>query len=290
MDAKHLPLLAGIFSTRVVSELLKYGNCGYLSRTMASSGFLEEFPAVHTLGDLYTRIYDVLRRGYRNEYVYKNAIAEKILLGRHSLNTACMVSEFRVHNCKADVVIFNGTSNVYEIKTEYDSLDRLEHQLEAYLKVFDKVNVVTAQKHTKKVLAQAPESVGVFELTSRYTLSPQRAATSNKGNVEPAIIFNSFRKPEYTQAVLDNFGYVPDVPNTLIFSACKDLFQTLEPAVAHDTMVRAMRTYRTIKAPQRNILVKLPRSLSALTIKANFSLAQLDVLSSLLNERVHSIV
>lgn len=48
-----------------------------------------------------------------------NVIANKILLGKHSLNTSHMLSEFRVGYNKADVVIINGTSSVYEIKSEY---------------------------------------------------------------------------------------------------------------------------------------------------------------------------
>jgi len=82
---------------------------------------------------LFERAFSLLEReGYRHEYVYKAALTQKIFLGRHSLQTASMLSEFRVGQCKADLVILNGTSTVYEVKSERDSLDRLERQVAAW--------------------------------------------------------------------------------------------------------------------------------------------------------------
>lgn len=40
------------------------------------------------------------REGYRHEYIYKAALTHKILLGKHSLHTASMITEFRVGECK----------------------------------------------------------------------------------------------------------------------------------------------------------------------------------------------
>lgn len=69
-----------------------------------------------TVGDALDSAFDVLKTaGLRDEYVYRAAITHKILLGTHSLNTACMLNEFRVGVCKADVAILNGTATVYEI-------------------------------------------------------------------------------------------------------------------------------------------------------------------------------
>ena len=58
--------------------------------------------------------------------------------GEHIPQNSTLINEFRVCNSKADIAIINGKSTVYEIKSKYDSLDRLESQIADYKKVFDK--------------------------------------------------------------------------------------------------------------------------------------------------------
>jgi hypothetical protein len=89
---------------------------------------------VHALFDAAFQL--LKRQGCRDEYVYKAALVQKILLGRHSLQTASMLNEFRVGGCKADLAILNGTATVYEVKSERDSLARLQRQIAAYTTVF----------------------------------------------------------------------------------------------------------------------------------------------------------
>ena len=101
---------------------------------------------IYRLVIFYDTIFKRLLREYRYEYIYKNAVAKKILLGKHNLNTAFMLTEFRADDCKADTVILNGTSYVYEIKTEMDSFDRLDRQISAYRKVFDYITVISSEK------------------------------------------------------------------------------------------------------------------------------------------------
>ena len=115
----------------------------------------EKFDAINYL-DLYERSYSFLEKNYKNEYIYKNMIARKILMGRHSLKSSVLLSEFRVGTNKADLVLINGCSTCYEIKTEYDSLIRLEDQLSSYTKLFNKVFVVCASKMITDVLHLIP--------------------------------------------------------------------------------------------------------------------------------------
>lgn len=43
-----------------------------------------------------------------------------------------MIPEFNVGASKADLAVFNGTSTVYEIKSEIDSTERLKSQMGDY--------------------------------------------------------------------------------------------------------------------------------------------------------------
>ena len=98
---------------------------------------------------LISEIYTVLKKGYRNEYYYKNTLLNKLLLGVHSVNTTTALTEIPISNSKADFVLINGKAVVYEIKTELDNLERVENQINDYYKAFDHVAVVTCMDNVK---------------------------------------------------------------------------------------------------------------------------------------------
>ena len=67
---------------------------------------------------------------------------------------------------RADVVLVNGKLSAFEIKGEFDNLDRLAGQLETFSQYFESLTVVCSYRHTEKVLATAPCSVGVWEVNA----------------------------------------------------------------------------------------------------------------------------
>ena len=69
---------------------------------------------------------------------------------KHS-QKATLLTELNVGKSKADLVVINGTTTVYEIKTELDSTARLEGQLSDYIQVFDRVNVITCESKVKNI-------------------------------------------------------------------------------------------------------------------------------------------
>lgn len=147
----YLPALGKIFSPLVMNNLAENGSSGYLTEVCSNSRIIDQIDTTISLKQFLEDIYDILQKNYRYEYIYKNVIANKILLGKHSLNTAHMLTEFRVGKCKADVVILNGTSTVYEIKSEYDSFARLNQQIQAYLDIFDFINIITSNSQAEKL-------------------------------------------------------------------------------------------------------------------------------------------
>ena len=174
-----------------------------------------DFRISETVSDLYDNAFEFLKlASNRHEYVYKAVLTEKILLGVHSLNTACMMAEFRVGQCKADVVILNGTGTVYEIKSERDTLTRLPSQIEAYSNVFATVNVIVGENHLKKTLDIVPAYVGIMLLKDRYRVSTIREAVDDPSRTNPVNIFESIRIVE-AEKILECMGInFPDIPNT----------------------------------------------------------------------------
>ena len=76
-----------------------------------------------------------------------------------------VISEFTVDKYarRADLVIIKDNESIaFEIKSEADSLIRLNDQTEKYLQFFDKVILVTTEKHYKKSLEILTINVGIW--------------------------------------------------------------------------------------------------------------------------------
>ena len=93
-----------------------------------------------------------------------NQLLEKGQLNKNEL----IINEFTVGDFsrRVDLALVNSNNLfAFEVKSEADSLTRLEVQVDKYLEYFDKVTVVVAPKHTQKVLHQTPLHVAVWEFS-----------------------------------------------------------------------------------------------------------------------------
>lgn len=216
-----------------------------------------------TVADVFDASFDVIRKYYRCEYVYKTAVASRIVFGRHSPRTTGLAIELGVAGSIVDAAVFNGTSTAYEIKTEYDSDRRLHTQTSSYLKAFDRVYIVTDRRNAERYASLADQRVGVLILNRRGSFHEFRGATSDISRIEPTEIFRMLRQSEYIGAVHRHFGLQPAMPNALIGSYYYSLFKQLSSAQAHQALVSAIRA-RSVNTDMVSFLLALPTSLRAL--------------------------
>jgi len=246
------------------------------------SGLSDMLPKRATNRTLLETVYDLLQRHYRCEYVYKNTIAKKILVGRHRLADATMATELRCDSSKADFVILNGTSTVYEVKTELDNLDRLPSQIQAYRKMFDRVFVVAHDSFVEELEGVVDLDIGILSMTRRGALRQLRASGSHSGAVDSGCIFDSLRKSEYIPIVERHFGPLPLLPNTKHYSHCRGLFSSLPSAVAHREMVMALK--QRFRLPvDRSFLERIPESLVAGLFGAQITTVQAETLAGFMD-------
>lgn len=71
------------------------------------------------------------------------------------------VFEMYVDTSRVDVARVNGESFAYEVKTEYDRLDKLTKQIDDYAKVFEHVEAVVHPRHLPGTLERVPEYCGI---------------------------------------------------------------------------------------------------------------------------------
>lgn len=85
---------------------------------------------------------------------------------------------------RADVAIANGLFKGYEIKSDVDTLDRLDNQIKMYDETFDKCIIVVGKKFEDKIEMYIPEHWGIMcayeNKFGNVSLKPIRSATFNK--------------------------------------------------------------------------------------------------------------
>lgn len=289
IDRKYIPALGRLFTPIVMDSLLLNQYSPYLSEVCNSSGLLKKIEPSTTFKQFLEWIYNVLFKSYRNEYIYKNVLTNKILLGKHSLTTSNILTEFRVGQNKADVVLINGTSTVYEIKSEYDSFDRLENQIKTYTNTFDHINVITSHSQVEKLFSLLPEKVGILVLTDRNTISTKRKSKSNKDNINPDLLFDSIRKDEYTRIIKEYYGSIPEVPNTRIYRECKQLFRFIPPDISHDLTMTVLKKRNNSKSIKRFIDC-VPPSISAYAMSIRGHKKKMQKLVDLFDRKVTTLL
>lgn len=284
--------MSRLFSSRVINEIAKYGHSTTGSRLFYGLGIESHTVGNISLAEFYDELFTHLFRHYRYEYIYKNALAEKILIGKYGTKNATMLSEFRVENCIADIVLLNGSSHAFEIKSEMDSLDRIERQINAYSSVFDKITIVTHLKNFARIEKIIPDHVGISVLDdSRYRIKkkPHRDAASNLSSVSSLAILNVLHRTEYIKIIKHHFHEdISAIPNTLSYSTAAGYFSQIPPRVAHEHMVLALKKRKTASVIS-DALGNLPTSLKAAALKLSRSKKDIPRLIEALSRDIKTV-
>lgn len=279
------------FSAREASKLftsaklsaLADGDFSYVTRVAQQYLGVQQPSEVNAIFEL---AHKKLSQEYRSEYYFKNAIATRHLLGKHSLSTATMLSEFRVGKSKADCVIVNGKTTCYEIKSEFDTLNRLDAQLSDYLKVFDEVYVVCSSKNVASVFEFSDPRVGILVLTQKNYLSEKRTPTPRKEPIDVEILMKSLRKAEYLEIIQVMGLPIPEVPNSRLQGECKSLLTSVEPKTLSKAFLNVIKRSRK---NNEELINAFPSSLINAAISYQFSNGQINALKRIFNNDMEKI-
>lgn len=167
-------------------------------------------------------------------------------------------------------MVLNGTSTVYEVKTDLDQFSRLGSQVSDYSTRSEFVNVVTSPDRARAALLAAPDHVGVLALGRRGSLSVVRAARSNMGRVTSRSLFTMLRTDEAVAILRDATGYEVDVAPGMLWKRAQDLFAVLPVDLAHAGVVKYMRQ-RSRAMVETLTRPAFPVSLRALAFGVNLS-------------------
>lgn len=286
----QLASLSNIFLPSVIKELAKFGSSSRFDRILKHT-LNENFQAIadSKLSSIYDLIYDIIQKKYPNEYIYKNVLANKILLGKHSLNTSFMLTEVNVKNSKVDCVIVNGTFTAYEIKSKYDNLDRLLKQLDDYRKVFDKIYVVTDTDKVDRLTHLKDEGIGLLKLNKNGSISSIFESVSNKENIDLSTLFDILRRDEYLFIINKLTKKKVDVPNSQIYKYAKEIFVTLDKSKTYNEAVKIVKK-RGDNKELKEFIINIPKSLKARVIETKLTHTEKKNFVSLLDMKIRDVI
>ena len=97
------------------------------------------------------------------ELELRNALRERLRTGL--TEDAQIIEELGIErgSARIDLAIVNGALIGYEIKSDFDSLDRLANQMHAYHRVFDELSIVTTPQFVPQVEQLLPFWWGVLQ-------------------------------------------------------------------------------------------------------------------------------
>jgi hypothetical protein len=228
-------------------------------------------------------VYVELKKQYRCEYIYKNTLLE-MLLKEYGTENSLIVNEFKVGNSVADMVLFNGTSKAYEIKTELDSNKRLNRQLSDYSKIFQESYIVTHESLIKKYEG-IHTSVGIIALTEnngKLKLEKVRPALEN-GTIDVNILIRSIRTNEYKNIVQAFYGLLPNVTSFDMFETCKAMMSQIPSKKLYELFLTEMKKRKSNNAS----LNKYQKELRHFCLSVNINENQYDVFSKRLNKLIN---
>lgn len=177
------------------------------------------------LGDLIAHTYQILEQHYRHEYLYKNKLLNDYVLKEYALEDTILLNEFRIGQSIADAVLVNGTNKVFEIKTELDTPERLQSQLEDYYKVFTEVYVFTHTTLADKYISILPLHVGLLLYTASGSVYESRKATPRTESLDITFMMASLRKAEYTKLTKSLAGFIPEATPAFYYRSCLEVLQ-----------------------------------------------------------------
>lgn len=215
-------LLNRVFTNRELLSLVNTGTMKYAEKASKRYGL-----TTNNMSEMLKAIYSYLGSNHRNEYYYKNQLLNKLVFGKHSPNTTSALRELPVSNSIADFIIINGKAQVYEIKTELDTLQRLDGQLRDYYKAFKYVNVITDEKYVERVKKSVNKDIGIYTLTRRNQIHQVRTAKEHANELQSSAMFKILRKPEFEHLNFRKFGKLPKVGASQYYKANFELFNRL---------------------------------------------------------------
>lgn len=233
--------------------------------------------------DVIASFYSCLEKNYRNEYFYKNTLFYELILAKHKIESTKVYSELSIGKCIADLVTINGKAIVYEIKTEFDNLDRIEQQFNQYYECFPYVVIVCCSKLLPKVtLMYSNSPVGIYCITNNNKIKVLKEPEEYNDLLDKKTIFDILRKKEYESVLRKNKLKLPHTTQVKYHSECLKLFTSLDiSAIQKDVLFILKKRFPKVN----KLFYNVPNELKMLVYQSNYNNADYSRLFTFLESQ-----
>lgn len=186
------------------------------------------------------KVYKVLQKFYANEYIYKNEFLNQWLIKELGSEESTIINEFRLGKAVADLVMFNGCSRVFEIKTLLDKESRLNSQLEEYKKIFNEIYLIIPNTKIETYI-NYHHSIGIITYNQENKeFSLMRRAIKNCF-IDTDAIMKILHTREYRNIVEEYFGAIPNCNDFEQFNVCKKLIGKIPQEELNKLFLKTMK-------------------------------------------------
>lgn len=170
--------------------------------------------------------YQILKKDYPNEYILKNEFLNNWLKEELGTNNSIVFNEFRLGKAIADLVMFNGVSRVFEIKTILDKEYRLSNQLQEYKKIFNEIYIIVPKILLPKY-STYDESIGIISFDSSTKKFELIKVAHRIVDVDTNTLMEVLHTKEYLEISKNYYGTLPEMNSFNQFDICKDLISRI---------------------------------------------------------------
>lgn len=272
--------LSSAFSRNAFVDVLNYSDYSHFNRLASRYDTLK----CTTYFELLKKSYSLISKHYRCEYVYKNELI-KLLLNRYGTRNSVYFSEFRVGNSIADMVMFNGESKAFEIKTEYDTPRRLDKQMEDYKRFFDKCYIVVPKNKSDDYYDIVESTTGIITMSrdnGHIILTEDRKAHRNE-HFDPEALMSCLRTDEYKNIALSLGVSLDGVAGYDMYKFCYNVISHADSGKIRELFLREVKKRKN----NTSLLRKYPMSIRQMMLSLNLSEDKANKLVEQLNININ---
>lgn len=272
--------LSSIFSRKAFRNLIEYNDVSDFVEVLKYYG-LDDMLSL-SISDMFKKIYSILIKEYRCEYIYKNELLNRSILKEYGTKHSIVFNEFKVGKSIADIALFNGESKAFEIKSDLDSTFRLSGQIADYTRLFQKCYIVVPEAKLDEYATSIGLNIGIIALkvvNKHLELVQYREAVSND-YIDPKLVMGCLRTKEYKRLIETYFDRVPNVSDFEIFDECSKMMATIP---CQDLQQLFLREIESRKNSYSNIRL-VQKELRQMCLSMNFNIKKI----TLLNQRLQS--
>ncbi len=225
-----------------------------------------------------------LARNYRNDAVYRKAVLSDLIpIGR-----ATLLPEFRANRSIVDLLSVTSGLHAVEIKSDLDTIARVESQLIDFGTIASRVSLVGPLRVVERLYLSQARSVGLYWLDLDGRIQVLRPASHSTERLDSGSMMRSLRRAEYVE-VSSRLGSPPSegLPNTRIFAHSLDVAKSTDPVVYQDQMARILER-RRLRAGNA-LMLKAPAPIRAALLKLDPSRLDYERLFEWLNMEVNDV-